>query len=67
MYKVWIDSEKFVTVSGDHRFIIRRDGSICEAVATELLENDEFINVHGYTKQGVYQCMKFQTTPADSV
>lgn len=60
MYKVWIDDEKCITVSGDHRFIIKRNDKIIEAVAEELLETDTFINIHGYTKEGTYQCMKNQ-------
>lgn len=58
MYKVWIDAGKFVVVSEDHRFIVKRDGMIVEATVKNLRENDVFINIHGHTKKGVYQCMK---------
>lgn len=67
MYKVWVDSSKFVIVSEDHRFIVRRDGAIKEVTPQYLLENDEFINIHGYTKNGVYRCMKSATTQEDIV
>lgn len=61
MYKVWIDNEKFVVVSEDHRFIVKRNGAIVESTVKDLLENDVFINIHGYTKEGTYQCMKSVT------
>ena len=67
MYKVWIDERKYVIVSGDHRFIIERNGEITEATALELLENDKFINIHGYTQKGEYRCMKSATIRETSV
>lgn len=67
MYKVWIDEMKYVVVSGDHRFIVKRNGRIVEATALELLENDTFINIHGYTQKGEYQCMKSAITQETSV
>lgn len=67
MYKVWIDEEKYIVVSSDHRFIVKRNGSILEEIAENLHEDDEFINIHGYTKKGVYRCMKSVITREDTV
>lgn len=61
MFKVYIDDEKSITVSSDHRFIVKRNGQVVEVVAEDLREDDTFINIHGYTKEGAYQCMKYQT------
>jgi hypothetical protein len=67
MYKVWIDDEKFVVVSEDHRFIVKRDNVTVESTVKELRENDVFINIHGHTKEGVYQCMKSVTEQVNIV
>jgi hypothetical protein len=67
LYKIWVDETKSITVSEDHRFIVKRNGIICEATAPNLRENDVFINIHGYTTKGVYQCTKSVTEQEDSV
>jgi DNA polymerase elongation subunit (family B) len=67
MYKVWIDENKNVTVTEDHRFIVKRNGQLIEATVKELKSDDIFINIHGHTSKEEYQCMKYQTIQANSV
>lgn len=55
MYKVWITDDKHVTVTEDHRFIVKRNGKIVESTVKDLKDDDVFINVNGYTKN----CLEF--------
>jgi intein/homing endonuclease len=67
MYKVWIDDNKHVIVTEDHRFIVKRNNELIEATVKELKSDDIFINIHGHTSKGEYQCMKYQTIQDDFV
>ena len=55
MFRVWVSDEKSVTVSEDHRFIVKRGKKTIETTVNGLLEDDVFINIHGYTQNGAYQ------------
>lgn len=67
LYRVWVDENKSITVSEDHRFIVKRNEKIIETTVLGLLETDTFINIHGYTQKGKYQCMKSAITQETSV